>query len=215
MATNRDRSAHRELERTGSYVNAVSVLEDAVVLGVTPAEHPVLADVRKRGRRIGAVDLPGEAMPVEDRVGDEPRRHAVPDPVQPTDPFPDKRLRAGLELTEERLVRDAAGHEDDAVDVPGDPPPLVVDVEGGDRARLDRCHGVLCDDLDAQPEEGALDPRKLERVLGERRDLREGRDERDAVSLPAELLRERASHVVAVAVVDDDASPGLAACPRP
>ena len=49
--------------------------------------HRALADVRERHRRVLAVDLAREPVPVEDRVGDQLRRDAVADPVDGLDPL--------------------------------------------------------------------------------------------------------------------------------
>ena len=79
-------------------------------------EHEPLAPVRERDGRVLGVDLAPEPVPVEDRLGDDPRRDAVADPVDGLDPLGGQRLAVGgPELEVERVVGEPLRDEDDGV----------------------------------------------------------------------------------------------------
>ena len=62
------------------------------------------------------VDLPGEAVAVEDRVGDQARRHAITDLVDRLDAGLRQSIRRGHQLVVERVVRYSLGQQHDTVD---------------------------------------------------------------------------------------------------
>ena len=79
-----------------------------------------------------------------------------------------------------------------------------VDVDDARDAALDRGERVRGRELDARLDEPAVDPLVLHRVHAPLRDARRGRDERHALPLGGEQLREDAAEVVVVVVEEED-----------
>ena len=141
-----------------------------------------LALVRKRNGRILGVDLARQAVAVEDGLGDEPWRDAVPDPEDRLDPLRAESVLVRLQLEVEALVREALRHQHDRV-----------------RVDLLRLHELVVRryvfGLNRRQERAEplphshfvemLADRTFERLVADRRYALEGRDDLDAEPSPA------------------------------
>ena len=132
-------------------------------------------------------------MAGEDRVGNQSRRLAVSDPIEPVDALGAERVEADdvLQLAEQRLVGAALRDQDDRVRLERALVAFgVVDVRCGQAARLDLRRHVVRDDVDAQLVQRAVHVRRLEREVHVRRDVAHRGHDRHALALGCELLRE-------------------------
>ena len=84
-------------------------------VGGTYSHQRAFAQVGQRAGRVGRVDLAGQAVAVEDRVGDQARGDAVADRVHGLDPVALERLRVGLQRAVERVVGQPLGDQHDPV----------------------------------------------------------------------------------------------------